>query len=77
MTPEYKKADEWFRSASSDDEKILALEEMLRTIPKHKGTEHMRADLKKRLSKLRAVPAGARTTTIRPARFATTKRAPA
>ncbi|MCD6393583.1 MAG: 50S ribosome-binding GTPase [Planctomycetes bacterium] len=58
LTPEYKKADEWFRSASSDDEKILALEEMLRTIPKHKGTEHMRADLKKRLSKLRAVPAG-------------------
>ena len=58
LTPEYKKADEWFRSASSDDEKILALEEMLRTIPKHKGTEHMRADIKKRLSKLRAVPAG-------------------
>ncbi len=58
LTPEYKKADAWFRSASSDDEKILALEEMLRTIPKHKGTEHMRADIKKRLSKLRAVPAG-------------------
>ena len=44
-SPEYKKAEEWFRSASTDDEKLLALEDMLRTIPKHKGTEHMRADL--------------------------------
>jgi len=53
LTPEYKKAEEWFRSATGDDEKMLALEQMLRTIPKHKGTEHMRADIKHRLSKLR------------------------
>lgn len=54
LTPEYYKADKWYKSASSDEERILALEEMLRVIPKHKGTEHMRADLKKRLSKLKA-----------------------
>jgi ribosome-interacting GTPase 1 len=53
LTPEYHKADKWYKSAGSDAERILALEEMLRVIPKHKGTEHMRADLKKRLSKLR------------------------
>ncbi len=53
LTPDYKKADDWYRSASTDDEKLLALEEMLRTIPKHKGTEHMRADIKRRMSKLR------------------------
>ena len=52
LTPEYHKADKWFKSATSDQERILALEEMLRVIPKHKGTEHMRADLKKRLSSL-------------------------
>lgn len=54
LTPEFQKAQEWFRNASTDAEKILALEEMLRTIPKHKGTEHMQADIKRRLSKLRA-----------------------
>lgn len=53
LTPDYLKAEKVYRSATTDEEKLLALEEMLRTIPKHKGTEHMRADLKKRLSKLR------------------------
>ncbi len=58
LTPEYYKADKWYKSAGSDAERTLALEEMLRVIPKHKGTEHMRADLKKRLSKLRAASTG-------------------
>ncbi len=59
LTPEYKKADETFRAASTDAERLLALEEMLRTIPKHKGTESMQADLKRRISKLKeAVEAG-------------------
>lgn len=53
LTPEYKKADEQYRNASTDEERLLALEEMLRTIPKHKGTEHMQADIKRRISKLR------------------------
>lgn len=51
LTPEYRKAEEWYRSAGTDREKLTALEEMLRTIPKHKGTEHMRADIKRRISK--------------------------
>jgi ribosome-interacting GTPase 1 len=53
LTPEYFKADKWYRSATTNEEKILALEEMLRVIPKHKGTDHMRADLRTKLSKLR------------------------
>lgn len=53
LTPEYKKAEEWFRTAQTDAEKLAALEEMLRAIPKHKGTEHMQADLKRRISKLK------------------------
>ncbi len=53
LTPEYRKADEWYRSATTNEEKLLALEQMLRVIPKHKGTEHMRADLKRKLSHLK------------------------
>ncbi|MBI4456277.1 MAG: TGS domain-containing protein [Acidobacteria bacterium] len=53
LTPEYLQAEEKFKSASSNLAKLAALEEMLRTIPKHKGTEKMQADLKRRLSQLR------------------------
>lgn len=53
MTPEYLKAEKWYKSATSTDEKTLALERMLAVIPKHKGTDHLRADLRKKLSKLK------------------------
>ena len=53
LTPEYLKAEKWYKSATSTDEKILALERMLAVMPKHKGTDHLRADLRKKLSKLR------------------------
>jgi hypothetical protein len=53
LTPEYFKAEKWFRSATSNDERILALEQMLRVMPKHKGTDHLRADLRRKLSKLK------------------------
>ena len=56
LTPEYKKAEELFRQAKTTEEKISALELMLQTIPKHKGTDHMQADIKRRLSKLRTSP---------------------
>ncbi|MDD3652746.1 MAG: 50S ribosome-binding GTPase [Desulfotomaculaceae bacterium] len=53
LTPQYYKAEEIFKKSASAEEKIAALEEMLAVIPKHKGTEKIQADLKKRLSKLR------------------------
>ncbi|MCX5675327.1 MAG: 50S ribosome-binding GTPase [Planctomycetota bacterium] len=53
LTPMYRKAEEAFRQAKTTAEKIAALEEMYATIPKHKGTEKMQADLKTRMSKLR------------------------
>ena len=53
LTPEYMKAEKWYKSATSTDEKILALERMLAVIPKHKGTDHLKADLRKKLSKLK------------------------
>jgi hypothetical protein len=49
----YRKAEETFRQAKTTAEKIAALEEMYATIPKHKGTEKMQADIKRRISKLR------------------------
>lgn len=56
LTPEYYKAEKWFKSAGTNDEKILALEHMLRVMPKHKGTDHLRADLRRKLSKLKEAP---------------------
>jgi ribosome-interacting GTPase 1 len=53
LTPQYKEAEARFRAAKDHDEKVEALEEMLKLVPKHKGTEKIQADLKRRLSKLR------------------------
>jgi ribosome-interacting GTPase 1 len=54
LTPAYKEAEDRFKQARTDEEKLACLEEMLRVIPKHKGTEKMRKDIKTRISKLRA-----------------------
>jgi len=53
LTPEYFKAERWFREAATTEEKILAVEQMLSVMPKHKGTDHLRADLRRKLSKLK------------------------
>jgi uncharacterized protein len=53
LTPQYRAAEARFKSAHTYEEKRTALEEMLATIPKHKGTEKMQADLKRRLARLR------------------------
>lgn len=53
LTPEYERADRKYRLAASDAERLDALREMLSAIPKHKGTEKMQADLKRRISQLR------------------------
>jgi len=52
LTPQYKEAEERFRKATTHDEKLVALREMLAIIPKHKGTEKMQADLRRRIAKL-------------------------
>jgi uncharacterized protein len=50
---EYYRAEEKFKSAKGREEKIAALEEMIRLLPKHHGSENAHAQLKSRLSKLR------------------------
>jgi ribosome-interacting GTPase 1 len=56
LTPEYFKAEKWYREATTTEEKILALEQMLAVMPKHKGTDHLKADLRRKLSKLKEAP---------------------
>src|SRR5213593_1317870 len=53
LTPQYMEAEKRFKQATSVQEKISALEDMMATIPKHKGTEKLQADLKKKMSALR------------------------
>jgi ribosome-interacting GTPase 1 len=62
LTPEYHRAEERLRQARSPEDRLAALEEMLRVIPKHKGTDHMQADLRGRIARLRkeAVKPGGR-----------------
>ena len=52
LSPEYKKAEAAYRAATEDRERLACLKDMLRAIPKHKGTENMQADLKSRIKEL-------------------------
>jgi ribosome-interacting GTPase 1 len=54
LTPQYIEAERKFREAKTPQEKMKALEEMMATIPKHKGTEKMQAMLKTKMAKLKA-----------------------
>ena len=56
LSPEYKEAEGKYREAGTDHERLAALQGMLSTIPKHKGTEKLQAGLKSRISKLRRQP---------------------
>jgi uncharacterized protein len=58
VTPEYKKAEEAYRKAREPKERLECLREMLSTIPKHKGTEHLQADIKSRIKDLTEELAG-------------------
>ncbi len=53
LTPDYLKAEQEYRTARTHQEKIAALEQMLATVPKHKGTDKLQADIKHRLSQER------------------------
>jgi ribosome-interacting GTPase 1 len=53
LPPEYFDAEKRFKQASAYSEKITALENLISTIPKHKGTDKLRADLRRKLSQLR------------------------
>ncbi|HJU62445.1 MAG TPA: TGS domain-containing protein [Candidatus Binatia bacterium] len=52
LTPEYKATEAAFRKAHDPRERLEHLREMLRVIPKHKGTDHLQADIKHRIKEL-------------------------
>jgi ribosome-interacting GTPase 1 len=53
LTPQYLEAELKFKQAKTTSEKIKALEVMMAIIPKHKGTEKLRGQLKSRMAKLK------------------------
>ncbi len=53
LPPEAIEAERRYRAARTTEAKIATLEEFLSAIPKHKGTDKLRADLRKKLSKLK------------------------
>ena len=57
LPPAYHEAERRFRAAGTPEAQVAALEEMLRLIPKHKGTEKLQAGIKSRISKLKHQPA--------------------
>ena len=53
LPPDYFDAEKRFREAQTPADKVVCLEEMISTVPKHKGTDKLRADLRRQLSKLK------------------------
>ncbi|NLI80824.1 MAG: TGS domain-containing protein [Deltaproteobacteria bacterium] len=53
LPPPYFEAEKRYREARTSEEKLEALEEMLTIMPKHKGTDKLRADLRRRIAKVK------------------------
>lgn len=52
-SPEFSQAEKKFDTAKTDDERVFALEEMIRTMPQHKSAESLRSNLRTRYKKLK------------------------
>ena len=65
LTPQYHKAQQRYRAAKDPKEQLEALQEMLKVIPKHKGTEHLQADIKTRIKELTEELAGPKKSGVR------------
>ncbi len=53
QSPFYQRAEQKFREATSDEERISCFEIMIKECPKHKSSENMRKNLTNRMKKLR------------------------
>jgi ribosome-interacting GTPase 1 len=53
LPPMYFEAEKRFREAKTSEEKVKALEEMLAIMPKHKGTDKLKADLRRKIAKIK------------------------
>lgn len=54
LPAEYYEVEERYKAAESEAEQIRLLEEMISTVPKHKGTDKLRAEMRRRLSKMKS-----------------------
>ena len=52
VPPQYREAEKRFQQAGTVQAKIAALQDMLAVMPKHKGTDHLKAQLRARMSRL-------------------------
>jgi uncharacterized protein len=52
LTPEYRTAEVAFRKARDPRDRLDCLREMLRVMPKHKGTDHLQGDIRRRIKEL-------------------------
>ncbi len=62
LTPQYLKAEEDYRRATTLEEELKCLQTMLKEIPKHKGTDHLQAELKSKISKAKKELAAEKST---------------
>ena len=69
LTLQYQRAEEAYRQAKSTAERVRCLEEMLRLLPKHKGTDKIHADLRRKLKEARQLETQERSTAGRGRRF--------
>lgn len=53
LTPQYNRAEQQYKEAQSDNERLQALKLMLSVIPKHKGTDKLQAEIKRKISQLK------------------------
>jgi len=53
LPPQYFEVEKRYRGARSVSEKLKYLEEMLAIMPKHKGTDKLKADLRRRIAQLK------------------------
>ena len=54
LPPDYYAAERRLRETSDPTEKVKILREMMSIMPKHKGTEHLQGDLKRKIAKLQS-----------------------
>lgn len=55
LPAEYYEVEKRYRAAKAPADKITCIEELLSIVPKHKGTDKLRAGLRKRLSKFKSI----------------------
>ena len=76
LTPQYLKAEEEYRRATSVEEELQCLQLMLQEIPKHKGTDKLQADLKAKIAKAKKGPSREKQRQEEPMGFASRGKAP-